>query len=380
VLSERADQVAWDGFAPADWDLFAQMADREGVAPLMYWKLKDSPVVVPPSTFNFLRSTYYQTLAQNTLIYQELERILNVLDDASIPAIVLKGAALAATVYEDIGLRPMGDLDLLVPREELSNVVTLLNGVGFGRNENIERRPGLDRIIKHHFALAGGPQNHILLEIHWNLIAGDSDWRSPTLEWFWNQREQSESMGSRGLTSAIFSSLSPTAHALYLSSHLMLQHGGSEARLVWLFDLYLLICMCDNQIDWDVLISRAEDYGWSYALYKSLLSVSECFDRSLPLWRLESVLEGKDNKSRWMVDKKANLHQPRVVRYITKISSLNGIAKLNFLVSVLFPTPKFMMDRYKIERCWILPFYYLYRWMDMLVDSFHILKNIRKSQ
>jgi hypothetical protein len=35
VLSDRASQVAWNEYGSADWDLFAQMADREGVAPSM---------------------------------------------------------------------------------------------------------------------------------------------------------------------------------------------------------------------------------------------------------------------------------------------------------------------------------------------------------
>ncbi|MEJ2068649.1 MAG: nucleotidyltransferase family protein [Deltaproteobacteria bacterium] len=131
VLSDRASQIAWDEFTPADWKLFSQMAEREGVAPLMYWKLKDSPVAVPLSTFNLLRSTYYQTLAQNTLMYQELERILTALDEAGIAVIVLKGAALAATVYEDIGLRPMGDLDLLVREEEFQEALDVLLSIGY---------------------------------------------------------------------------------------------------------------------------------------------------------------------------------------------------------------------------------------------------------
>jgi len=52
------------------------------------------------------------TLARNLLLYHELPRILKVL--SPLPVIVLKGAALAATIYHRIGLRTMGDLDLLV--------------------------------------------------------------------------------------------------------------------------------------------------------------------------------------------------------------------------------------------------------------------------
>jgi hypothetical protein len=39
ALSEREHLVDWDSFGNADWTLFAQMAENEGVAPLLYWHL-----------------------------------------------------------------------------------------------------------------------------------------------------------------------------------------------------------------------------------------------------------------------------------------------------------------------------------------------------
>ena len=39
VLSEREQLVDWDSFGKAEWQLFAQMAETEGVGPLLYWQL-----------------------------------------------------------------------------------------------------------------------------------------------------------------------------------------------------------------------------------------------------------------------------------------------------------------------------------------------------
>ncbi len=41
TLSERIDQVDWAAYTAKDWSVLARMAEAEGVAPLMYWKLKD---------------------------------------------------------------------------------------------------------------------------------------------------------------------------------------------------------------------------------------------------------------------------------------------------------------------------------------------------
>jgi len=51
---------------------------------------------------------------RNKRILQELGEILALFQPHNIPVIVLKGACLAHTVYQNIGLRVMLDLDLLV--------------------------------------------------------------------------------------------------------------------------------------------------------------------------------------------------------------------------------------------------------------------------
>ncbi len=145
VLSERADQVAWDAFTPDDWQLLVMMAETEGVGPLLHWKLKHAKCgvrgaecEVPTSVQQQLKASYYQTAARNALLFRELDRILAAFAEAetcaakaptggsgeqcrSIPVIVLKGAALllehqddmAQSLYPDPALRPMMDLDLL---------------------------------------------------------------------------------------------------------------------------------------------------------------------------------------------------------------------------------------------------------------------------
>jgi hypothetical protein len=58
------------------------------------------------------------------LLYQELQTVLKTFKfrAASIAVIALKGAFLAELVYENIGLRAIGDVDLLVKKEDLEKV------------------------------------------------------------------------------------------------------------------------------------------------------------------------------------------------------------------------------------------------------------------
>ena len=63
------------------------------------------------------------------------------LDAAAIPFVVLKGMALAYTVYPAPAVRPMGDVDLWVECDRLSEVVTILGALGWKRPARREAYP-----------------------------------------------------------------------------------------------------------------------------------------------------------------------------------------------------------------------------------------------
>jgi hypothetical protein len=392
VLSDRASQVAWDEYTPADWDLFAQMADHEGVAPLMYWKLKDSPVQVPPSTFNLLRSTYYQTLAQNTLMYQELERILKALDEARIEAIVLKGAALAATVYEDIGLRPMGDLDLLVKREQIEASVNILESMGyFTPHRHVTDL--LDWNLTHHINLQEVESNKVSIELHWNLISGDADWRTPPIDWFWEQagrivfpveqRSLEESFLrdriSHVLTADPIRSMitfSPTAHLLYLSAHAMLHHGGSEARLLWFYDLHLIVSNPEYDLDWNAMVERALEYQWTPALLAGLNRSKTLFGSIIPEGTYASLLEAESlsPQARQLVQRKDSEKATLAMNDFGRMLSLEKWERVRFAIAIVLPSRAYIHWRYNPKPTWIWPLCYLYRWFRMLREAIKTLK------
>ena len=78
----------------------------------------------------------------------------------------MKGAALAGEIYEDIGLRPMGDLDLLVHRKDVSEAYILLERLGFQKS-TVELWSGTDQDFWHE-ALLTNDEGRVV-EVHWNL-------------------------------------------------------------------------------------------------------------------------------------------------------------------------------------------------------------------
>src|ERR1044071_4714109 len=99
-----------------DWPLLVKTADHHGLAPLVFASLKKSGLssVGPKSEIETLRMAYVRASVANHQAFQELSFLVDRFEREKIPLIILKGGALGTTIYPDIALRPMGDLDLLI--------------------------------------------------------------------------------------------------------------------------------------------------------------------------------------------------------------------------------------------------------------------------
>ena len=102
--------------SPGEWEALVQSAVRERVAGALASAVRDG-ANVPANARRELFRELYRTGASNLLLYRELARVLHANPTSSDP-VVLKGAALATSVYDDIAHRPMSDLDLLVRRAD----------------------------------------------------------------------------------------------------------------------------------------------------------------------------------------------------------------------------------------------------------------------
>src|SRR5438128_10387673 len=83
--------------------------------PLVWWNLTDAPIESAERTA--LRAEYRQAWIRNQHILAIVTPLLEALHLEGIQTLLLKGAALAVTSYERIGVRPIGDVDVLVRPE-----------------------------------------------------------------------------------------------------------------------------------------------------------------------------------------------------------------------------------------------------------------------
>ncbi len=112
------------------WDALIPLAEAHSLSPLLYTHLQ-SLDTLPPNTKLQLQGLFLRHKRANEIRLAGLAQILAVLEAEQIPVIVLKGGALAPQIYPAPGLRPMSDLDILVPPAQVFTVQTILRDLGF---------------------------------------------------------------------------------------------------------------------------------------------------------------------------------------------------------------------------------------------------------
>lgn len=169
----------------------------------------------------------------------------------------------------------------------------------------------------------------------------------------------------------------PTAHLLYLCAHLMLQHSEARSGLRWFYDIYLLVERESQHIQWDEVVARAGEFHWGPAVYAALEGARDRFRGSLAEegdpWLLSGVLEAlagvSSLKASQFVARRADRLRTRATGVVTVASALSPRARLRFLLAHAIPSPAYMRWRYRPCPAWLWPFYYFYRWLDILCEG-----------
>ena len=126
-----------------DWALFLETARRNKLLPLAYTRLSNLEPhdgLVPADVLSHLESASYTSAVRNAQLVEELDEVVAALHQADVEVIVLKGGALAWTVYADPAQRPMTDLDLLVRPEQVTQAGVALDAIGFHLSGSPESR------------------------------------------------------------------------------------------------------------------------------------------------------------------------------------------------------------------------------------------------
>jgi len=341
-----------------EWQEVARLAGMHGVAPLLYHRLKEHLSSLPGEVAASLKDAYLDNISKNIRLYHELARILRVFQEANIPVIVLKGAALAETVYSNIGLRTIGDVDLLVRKEDIPNADRVLRSMGC-------KAQGQSRVILkgfHHFHYTT-PKTLLSLEIHWDLVNADIAFHID-LEGIWSRAE------SAGVAREKCLILSSEDLLLHLCLHTGRHIQDMQVRM--LVDIDEVI-RTHPAIDWDQVRTRAQQWGILRPVYVILRLSRELLGADVQADWLKSIQpEGFREEYMDIIRKQFSAPEGQAARapakYVTLLSQENNsFRKLKILRDRLFPTRRSMALIYPApEKSWRIFFYYPVRWRYLL--------------
>ncbi len=271
----RTDEAPLPPIAAEDWGRIVRLAQRLGVSPLLARRVRqrDLEPTLPDDVRQSLRDLYYLNAARNTLLLRELAGVLTALSAHEVPVIVLKGAYLAEAVYGDLALRPMADVDLLVPQRAVRRAADVLAGLGYQptgtASPEFHPRPG----AKHLPPLAR-PGAHAGIELHWSLVdAGDA----PAI----NPREWWQSSTPATVGGAPARALCPEELVLHLSLHLVHCHRFSQDFRA-LADLAATMVRFADDLDWDRVLALATRRRWRGGVLLALWLAHQWLGAPLP--------------------------------------------------------------------------------------------------
>src|SRR5262245_8631104 len=114
--ADRIEQIVAKG---VDWSAVLKLADRHGMRPLLRASLVSSVWSSVPPTVQVILERFHRANTHETLGFAaEVIRLTDIFQHNDLPVVVFKGVVLAQTVYGDLSLREMGDLDFLVREQD----------------------------------------------------------------------------------------------------------------------------------------------------------------------------------------------------------------------------------------------------------------------
>ncbi len=259
----------WSEFVDdASLDAFIEFTTHHGVTALVAYYLRDvdasSDVVT--ALKQKLHDSALNDAAYDLFRTNQLHVVLSACREQGIVPLVLKGAAMAQTHYPSPELRARSDADIFIAMGDIRRIQAVMQAQGYAVSGSI---------YKSHQFSCGRVTDSVLrmtFDVHWRISNSPLFARSITYEDAMAQSIAIDADGNRGLS---------PVHALLLAC---MHRAGNEEhdadRLIWLYDLHLLIAGMDahEQLEFAGL---AVETGVEDVCLQGIASSAECFQTTL---------------------------------------------------------------------------------------------------
>ena len=355
----------------SNWNSFTDMAIQNSVGPLIHKSfsfIKNSNLI-PEASLSRLKQTYYRTLSRNMILYEYFRNAAEAFTKEGVSVIALKGIFLAETIYKDIGLRQMTDVDLLVKKEDIEKCRKLLLDMGYKYTELDKSNfiKGLD-LSKHLPPLV---LNGVSFELHTKIHLNNPGFSVNTDD-YWKRSQEV------ALSNVSVHSLSIEDLIQHLCLHLNDHFNEGKPQLYFFVDISEVIKKYYSKINWDLLLESCNLYKCGSIVFKYLLLIEKYFDIKIPdniLQRNGKTDVGIDIQTEklffyYLQHFRKNAPLGIVSRNIEAFNNTRGFKnKIIYLLNDTFPSRTYMYRLYGIKKKYLLFWYYLIR----LKTGMHLL-------
>lgn len=223
------------------WDHILSCLRPHWIIPLVASHIISWPVECQPpeKILPVFERALLNGVARSLIMGHQVSQVLRAFQEAEIPVLLIKGPALARTVYPDPALRLSGDIDLLVMPDDFLRCERIMETLGYSSPARTYR---LSRYAFHHQTFVPR-KNRLMIEVHWMADFGFGYFPE---NWLENAMERKIHVHSRDLT---FDTLHPQDNFQFLVFHNVIQHN--RRRLDWIMDVARLTQEFSPQEDWE---------------------------------------------------------------------------------------------------------------------------------
>jgi hypothetical protein len=299
------------------------------------------------------------------IINNKLGEILRGFSKIGVPVIVLKGAALSATIYPEPALRPMLDLDLLIPFSSFAAARLLLERIGY---KIVKIRPMKDDsgLFFNELEFKSDDPSRCIVDLHWRLIQIPYYAKVFSTEDVFAKAAPLSIAGEDSLTLSLYDQL------LYLCAHYTFHQMGSPP--IAQVDIGYLLSASESLIKWQELINRSVDLNLSLSLKHTLLESCQKWHGNVPekAQALFRALHPSRLQHYFVYSRR------RVITnvFLTLLTLPDMRLRLTYIRGELFPTRKYMIWRYGLSSSTILVTAYVYRLISQLKRVWNEFRNL----
>jgi len=233
--------------AVSNWGEVLAALELNALAPLALTHIQNHDLRLPSDIHLQLNALQFRHSLIADARYKTLCKIKQVFDAANIPFVALKGTALSQLIYLKTELRPMRDMDILVPIGALPESADALRSIGFDIPEQQKSRymEGVHQLPDATLSVDGF---NISVEIHHNTMPRDV-FDSLTYE---DAVGQLQSFRWQELE---LQALGHTQMLHHLCRHLQSEHPDDIIKLANIIDIVRYADAFVDDIDWGKLES-----------------------------------------------------------------------------------------------------------------------------